>query len=107
MTPADLLPKVKANLILDTDEDDALLLDIIAAAIAYAEGYQHRAAGYYATGDMPATTQQGVTMLASHLYESKDGSTGGFYADNPAAAAQAREAVHNLLKMDRDWGAAI
>jgi len=48
-----------------------------------------------------------VTMLASHLYESKDGSTGGFYADNPAAAAQAREAVHNLLKMDRDWGAAI
>ncbi len=31
---------------------------------------------------MPATTEQAVIMLASHFYESRDGSTGGFFADN-------------------------
>ena len=30
---------------------------------------------------MPATPEQAVIMLASHFYESRDGSTGGFFAD--------------------------
>ena len=36
-----LLPKVKANLILTHDEDNELLLSYIKAAVSYAESYQH------------------------------------------------------------------
>ena len=45
---------------------------------------------------MPATTEQAVIMLASHFYESRDGSTGGFFADNTNAAQQVWNTV-NLL----------
>lgn len=44
-----LLPKVKANLILTHDTDDDLLLSFIRAAVSYAESYQHVAAGWYET----------------------------------------------------------
>ena len=44
-----LLPKVKANLILTHDTDDELLLSFISAALSYAESYQHVAAGWYET----------------------------------------------------------
>ena len=37
----DLLEKVKGNLILAHDEDDKLLEGYIAAAVSYAEKYQH------------------------------------------------------------------
>ena len=36
-----LLEKVKANLILEHSEDDALLKMYIDAAVSYAESYQH------------------------------------------------------------------
>ena len=39
MTTDNLLPKVKAHLILSHDEDDGLLLSYIAAAVSYAESY--------------------------------------------------------------------
>jgi len=45
MTPTELLPKVKDNLILSHGQDDELLLRLIAAAINYAESYQHVEAG--------------------------------------------------------------
>ena len=102
-----LLPKVKANLILQHDDDNELLVGMIDAAVAYAEGFQHRLAGWYSDNAMPATTERGIIMLASHLYESRDGSTGGFYADSTGAAQQVRTAVNELLRMDRDWGAAV
>ena len=76
-----LLEKVKANLILDHSEDDELLQRLIDAAVAYAESYQHLTTGTYEAAAMPATTEQAVIMLASHFYESRDGSTGGFFAD--------------------------
>jgi hypothetical protein len=38
----DLLPKVKANLILQHNQDDALLSGMINAAVAYAEGCAKR-----------------------------------------------------------------
>lgn len=98
-----LLDKVKANLILSHTEDDQLLEQYIDAAIAYAESYQHIAEGYYAEHDMPATTEQAVIMLASHFYESRDGSTGGFFADRPEAARQVWNTVNLLLRLDRDW----
>ena len=65
-----LLEKVKANLILEHSEDDALLKMYIDAAVSYAESYQHIPEGSYSSGGMPPTTQQAVIMLASHFYES-------------------------------------
>ena len=98
-----LLAKVKQNLILDHDVDDELLELFIAAAITYAESYQHIPAGTYREKAMPATTEQAVIMLSSHFYESRDGSTGGFFADNPQAAMQIWNTVNLLLRLDREW----
>ena len=44
----ELLAKVKANLILTHDVDDALLQSYITAAVSYAESYQHIPQGTYA-----------------------------------------------------------
>lgn len=98
-----LLDKVKLNLILEHNEDDELLGMYIAAAITYVESYQHLDKGFYTEHEMSETTEQAVIMLASHLYESRDGSTGGFYADNVQASQQAWTAVNTLLRLDRDW----
>lgn len=98
-----LLEKVKANLILEHSEDDALLKMYIDAAISYAESYQHIPEGTYSSGGMPPTTQQAVIMLASHFYESRDGSTGGFFADNVQAGEQVFKTVNLLLRLDREW----
>lgn len=98
-----LLEKVKKNLILEYDEDDELLQMHITAAVSYAESYQHIVEGYYSENDMPPTTEQAVIMLASHFYESRDGSTGGFFADNTNAAQQVWNTVNLLLRLDRKW----
>ena len=99
----ELLLKVKQNLILEHSEDDDLLRGYITAAISYAESYQHIPAGHYTEQAMPATTEQAVIMLASHFYESRDGSTGGFFADNTQAAGQVWNTVNLLLRLDREW----
>ena len=98
-----LLLKLKQNLILEHSADDALLQSYLTAAVAYAESYQHIPEGSYKETAMPATTEQAVIMLASHFYESRDGSTGGFFADNPQAAMQVWNTVNLLLRLDRDW----
>jgi len=98
-----LLEKVKANLIIEHTEDDELLQRLINAAVAYAESYQHLTAGTYVAAAMPATTEQAVIMLSSHFYESRDGSTGGFFADNVQAGQQTWAVVNTLLRLDRDW----
>jgi uncharacterized phage protein (predicted DNA packaging) len=98
-----LLEKVKANLILSHDEDDELLRDFIAAAVSYAESYQHLSEGFYTDHALPPTTEQAVVMLSSHFYESRDGSTGGFFADNVQAGQQVWETVNLLLRLDRNW----
>ena len=99
----DLLSKVKANLILQHDEDDALLKHFITAAVNYAESYQQIPAGSYKKKRMPPTTEQGVIMLASHFYESRDGSTAGFYADSVQAGQQVWNTVNTLFQLDRRW----
>ena len=93
-----LLPKVKANLILGHDEDDGLLGDIIRAALDYAEGYQKTK-----HEKLPPSTEQAVVILSSHFYESRDGSTGGFFADKTDAAAQVWQTVHRLLVLGKEW----
>ena len=98
-----LLTKVKQNLILEHSADDSLLQGYITAAVAYAESYQHIPEGSYKETAMPATTEQAVIMLASHFYESRDGSTGGFFADNTQASSQVWNTVNLLLRLDRDW----
>ena len=98
-----LLTKVKQNLILEHSVDDGLLLGFIAAAVSYAESYQHIPAGTYQVDPLPPTTEQAVIMLASHFYESRDGSTGGFFSDNVQAGKQVWETVNLLLRLDRNW----
>lgn len=98
-----LLKKVKANLILNHSEDDDLLLSYITAAVSYAESYQHIPEGTYQNAPMPPTTEQAVIMLSSHFYESRDGSTGGFFADNTGASQQVWNTVNLLLRLDRRW----
>ena len=104
MTPTELLPKVKENLILSHDQDDALLLRLIAAAVSYAESYQHVAAGWYEGNSASAATEQAVIMLTSNWYESRDGSTAGFFADSVQASQQVWNTVNTLLRLDRLWG---
>ena len=99
----ELLTKVKQNLILEHEADDSLLKGYITAAVSYAESYQHIPAGFYHSNPMPPTTEQAVIMLASHFYESRDGSTGGFFADNVQAGQQVWNTVNLLLRLDRDW----
>ena len=98
-----LLTKVKQNLILEHSEDDDLLRGFITAAISYAESYQHIPTGAYQIDPMPPTTEQAVIMLVTHFYESRDGSTGGFFSDNVQAGKQVWETVNLLLRLDRNW----
>ena len=99
----ELLTKVKQNLILEHSEDDVLLVNYITAAVSYAESYQHVEQGYYKENPMPPTTEQAVIMLSSHFYESRDGSTGGFFGDNVQAGKQVWDTVNMLLRLDRRW----
>lgn len=99
----ELLTKVKQNLILEHSADDVLLVNYITAAISYAESYQHFEQGYYNENPMPPTTEQAVIMLSSHFYESRDGSTGGFFGDNVQAGKQVWDTVNMLLRLDRRW----
>lgn len=98
-----LLIKVKQNLIIEHNNDDEFLLSLIEFSINYAEKHQHKTAGYYSDNEISPTTGQAIILLASHLYESRDGSTGGFFADNVQAGSQSMEIVNLLLRLDRDW----
>lgn len=99
----ELLEKVKKNLILTHDEDDDLILGMIDSAINYAESFQHLDDGYYNDNPMSGVTEQGIIMLVSHFYESRDGSTGGFFRDNVRVAESVWVAVHRMLRMAREW----
>jgi len=103
MAKMDLLDKVRANLILTHNADDALLRSFITAAVSYAEKFQHLDEGTYADKPMPPTTEQAVIVLASHFYESRDGSTAGYFGDNIQAGQQVWDTVNNLLRLDRQW----
>ena len=99
----ELLTKVKQNLILEHSADDELISGFITAAVSYAESYQHIEQGYYTKNPMPPTTEQAVIMLSSHFYESRDGSTGGFFGDSVQAGKQVWDTVNMLLRLDRRW----
>ena len=103
MTANELLTKVKENLIITFNDDDSLILSFINAAISYAESYQHITEGTYNVMPMSATTVQAIFMLASHFYESRDGSTGGFFANSTDASDQVWKTVNLLLRIDRNW----
>lgn len=98
-----LLEKVKANLIISHDQDDALLNHMITAAVSYAETFQGAPEGSYKDKPMRPTTEQAVIMLASNFYESRDGSTGGYFADSVQAGQQVWNTVNMLLRMHKRW----
>ena len=95
----DLLPRVKANLILAHDADDELICGYIRAALDYAKTYQ-KLERLWKT--IPPLTEQAVIMLASHWYESRDGSTAGFFGDNTSAASNVMNAVMRLLAENKE-----
>ena len=99
----ELLAKVKQNLILEHSADDELLKSYISAAVSYAESYQHLPENFYSENPMTPTTEQAVIMLSSNFYESRDGSTGGFFGDNVQAGKQVWDTVNMLLRLDRRW----
>ena len=103
MTANDLLSKVKENLIISFNDDDSLILSFITAAIEYAESYQHLEAGFYSNNPMGETTKQGIIMLASYFYESRDGASSGFFASSSSANEQTWHTVNTLLRLDRNW----
>jgi hypothetical protein len=94
-----LLEKVKANAIITHGEDDELIRGYIHAALDYAETYQK---AQYSRLPMPPSTEQAVIILASHFYESRDGGTGGFFADNVGAARQTMDTVNALLRLHKN-----
>ena len=98
-----LFEKLKQNLVLEHDEDDRLLRHNLAAAVGYAESYQHTGTGYYAENVMNPTTEQAVIILATHFYESRDGATGGFFNNFVGAPNNIWVTVHRLLSMDKRW----
>lgn len=98
-----LLTAVKENLILEHDEDDTLLLGFITASIDYAEKFQHLAEGYYAANPMPPSTRQAVILMASHFYESRDGTTANSGYRGGDAGQTAMNTVNALLRMNREW----
>lgn len=98
-----ILEKLKLNLMIEHNEDDALLLSFIVSAVSYAEAFQHLDDGYYQENSMSAVTEQGIVMLASHFYESRDGSTAGFFGDSIEAGNNVWRTVNRLLMMDRMW----
>ena len=98
-----LLDDVKRNLIIEHNDDDFLLQTYITSAVSYAENYQHHTDGYYLENPMAPATRQAVIMLASHFYESRDGSTGGFFNDSIQAAQQSWDAINRLLVLGREW----
>lgn len=98
-----MLNRLKKTLIIEHNEDDEYLNKLISIAVSYAESYQHLPSGAYQSGRMSLTTSQAVIMLAAHLYESRDGSTGGFFADNVQASQQVWNVVNSLLRLDREW----
>ena len=103
MNTNELVGLVKQNLIVEHREDDGLIASFVAAATSYATAFQHLDGGHYETHPMSEATRQGIIMLASHFYESRDGATAGFWADKPEAARAVWNAVNTLLRLDRDW----
>ena len=102
MKAEEFLKALKDNLVVEHDADDLLLLRCLSSAISYAEGYQKKGPDYYSDHPMAESTKQAVLVLASFFYESRDGSTAGFFSDSPEAANQVWETVKLLLQGDRD-----
>ena len=99
----ELLERVKNNLIVGHESDDDLILGFILAAVSYAEAKQKKTTGTFGRERMPPQTEQAVIILASHFYESRDGSTGGFFADSAQAGRQSWDTVDKLLMLDKEW----
>ena len=103
MNTNNLVELVKANLQITFSEDDELIAHLVEAATSYATRYQHHPDSFYEHSLMSQATKHAVVMLATHLYESRDGATAGFWADKTDAVRAAWEAINRLLVLDREW----
>ena len=62
MDTSELIDRVKANLVVEHDDDDLLLAGLVAAAVDYARAYQRVGPD----AELSPATMQAVVMLASH-----------------------------------------
>ncbi len=85
--------ELKAQLNLDSEDDDALLSLKIEAAEAYAASF----IGGPIPDPAPAAIRQAVLMLAAYWYEAREAATVG---GNPYAVPFG---VHDLLQAHRAW----
>lgn len=92
-----LLPKVKANLIIDHKDDDELLCNLIRSALDYAENYQR----VKYKRKLPPSTEQAIIMLSSFWYESRDGGSGGFMSS--AKGDEILKSINWLLALNKSW----
>ncbi len=99
----ELLPKVKANLNPDTQSGRQPAGGLHQGSKRLCGKLSAPSGGHYAVNPMPPTTEQAVIMLSGHFYESRDGSTAGFFADNVQAGQQVWNTVNLLLRLDRRW----
>ena len=102
MNAEDLLHPLKENLVVEHDADDPLMLRCLSSAISYAEGYQKKGPDYYLSHPMSERTKPELIVLSRFFFESRDGSTAGFFSDSPEAARQVWETVKLLLQGDKD-----
>ena len=96
----ELLLSLKRNLRMETTDttQDALLIELLQAAISYAEGYQHVEDGYYTEHPMALPTRQAIIMHAVLHHEAPDGASGGYFGGD---GTQAWNAIHRALRLDR------
>lgn len=92
--PPVTLAELKAQLNLDHDLDDLLLLSKIAAASAYVAGF---IGSEELPNPVPATINQAILMLAAYWYERREAAIIG---GNPYAVPFG---VHELLNAHRAW----
>jgi uncharacterized phage protein (predicted DNA packaging) len=99
----ELLPKVKANLVIDFDTDNDLISRLIRSALSYAQLYQNKdfTECYADISDVPLSTEQAVIMLVTHWYESRDGSNGGYFSNT--SGSEITKAVDRLLSASKEW----
>ena len=99
----ELLERAKKNMIIEHDYDDDLIMGFLVSAVNYAETKQKLPDGTYGNSEMSEITKQAVIMLTAYLYESRDGSTAGFFADSAFAGERSWVVVDKLLQMDKNW----
>ena len=93
------LETAKAQLKIDHEEEDALLVGYITNAVSFAEEYQTKNYSVVPFDRMTKVTEQAILLLVTIWYENRDGTTEK--SSRMTAKDPAMETVKKLLYFDR------